>query len=62
MLDELNCDDSVFLTKPLNRKYFTQECSWGKKRPLYLLKDMESKKGVGEKGLVKEETSSILLQ
>lgn len=62
MTDDLNCDDSVFLTKSLNRKYFTQECNWGKKRPLYLLKDKGSRKGWEEKGLGKEETSSILLQ
>lgn len=62
MTDDLNCDDSVFLTKSFNRKYFTHECNWGKKRRLYLLKDKGSRKGVGEKRLEKEEISSILLQ
>lgn len=62
MTEDLNCDDSVFLIKSLNRKYFTQECNWGKKRPLYLLKDKGSRKGGGEKELGKKETSLILLQ
>lgn len=31
MTDDLNSDDSIFLTKSLNRKYFTQERNWEKK-------------------------------
>lgn len=31
MTDYLNSDEIIFLTKSLNRKYFTQEHNWEKK-------------------------------
>lgn len=45
MNDDLNSYDSIFLTKSLNRKYFSQECRGKKKkRPLYLVKDKKERK------------------